>query len=109
MRRKPGYYVGTSLEHYRYSWGWMKETKKITGSDNVSFKHKYITNPSITTGDSIVNAYQQLTSSLCGSILTPLVKSGIDHLIALTDIFNATKEGYYEREEINPPRRQRTH
>ena len=29
----------------------------------------------------------------------PLVKSGIDHLRALTDIFNATKEGYDDREE----------
>ena len=29
----------------------------------------------------------------------PLVKSGIDHLRALTDIFNATKEGYNDREE----------
>ena len=29
----------------------------------------------------------------------PLVKSGIDHLRALTDIFNATEEGYDDQEE----------
>ena len=57
-RIKPGYYVGTSLEHYRYYWGWI---------DTVSFKHEYITNPSITTGNAIVNAAQQLTSALRGS------------------------------------------
>ena len=96
VRSKPGYYVGTSLEHYRYYWGWMSETKKIRGSKTVSFKHKYITNPSVTTGDAIVNAYQQLTSALRVSIPPTLVKSGIDHLRALTDIFNATKEGYDE-------------
>ena len=66
----------------------------------MSFKHKQIKNPSITTGDAIVNAAQQLTSALRGSTPPPLVKSGIDHLRAVTDILNATKEGYYEREEI---------
>ena len=65
----------------------------------MKFKHKYITNPSITTGDAIVNAAQQLTSAMRGSIPPPLVKSGIEHLRALTDIFNATKEGYDDREE----------
>ena len=58
VRSKPGYYAGTSLEHYRYYWGWMRETKKIRGSDTVSFKHKYTTNPSVTTSDAIVNADQ---------------------------------------------------
>ena len=36
VRSKPGYYVGTSLERYRYYWGWMRETKKIRGSETVS-------------------------------------------------------------------------
>ena len=97
VRSKPGYYVGTSLEHYRYYWVWMKDTKKIRGSDTVSFKHKYIKIPSITTGNYIVNAAQQLNSALSGSIPPPLVKSGIDHLRAITDILNATKEGYDDR------------
>ena len=88
MRSKPGYYVGTSLEHYRYYWGCMSETKKLRGSYTVSFKHKYITNPSITTGNTIVNSAQKLTSALRGSIPPPLVKNGIDHLRAVTDIFN---------------------
>ena len=32
----------------------------------------------------------------------PLVKIGIDHLRALISIFDATKEGYYEQENITP-------
>ena len=75
----------------------MNDTKRIRGSDNVKFKHKYITNPSITTCDAILNAAQKLNSALRGSTPPPLVKSGIDHLRALTDIFNATKYGYDER------------
>ena len=98
VKSKPGYYVGTSLEHYRYYWGWMNETKRIRGPDTVKFKHKYITNHSITTGDAIVNAAQQLTSALRGSIPLPLVKRRIDHLRSITDIFNATKEGYDDQE-----------
>ena len=66
----------------------------------MSFKHKYITNPSVTTGDAIVNAAKQLTSALCGSIPPPLFKSGINHLRSLTGIFNATKEGCDEQENI---------
>ena len=97
MKSKPGYYIGTPLENYRYYWGWMNDTKRIRGSDTVKLKHKYITNTSITTGDAIVNADQQLTSALRGSIPPPLVKSEIDHLRALTDIFNVNKEGYDDR------------
>ena len=97
VKSKPGYYVGTSLEHYRYYWGWMNDTKRIRGSDTVKFKHKYTTTPSITTGDAIVNVAQLLTSALRGSIPPPLVKSRIDHLRSLTEIFNANKEGYYDQ------------
>ena len=61
------------------------------------FKHKYITNTSITTGDAIVSVAKHLTSALHGSIPPPLVKSGINHLSALRGIFDATKEGYDER------------
>ena len=46
-----------------------------------------------------MNAAQQLTSALRGSTHPSLVKSGIDHLRSLTEIFNATKEGYDGREE----------
>ena len=97
MKSNPGYYVDTSLEHYRYYWGWKNDTKRIRGSDTVKFKHKYTTTPSITTGDAIVNVAQLLTSALRGSIPPPLVKSRIDHLRSLTEIFNANKEGYYDQ------------
>ena len=56
-----------------------------------------------------MNAAQQLAIALRGSTPPPLVKSGIDHLRSLTDIFNKNKEVYDDREEKNPLRRQRTH
>ena len=79
----------------------MNETKRIRGSDIVKFKYNYITTPSITTDDAIVNESQKLTSALRGSTSPPPVKSGIDHLRALTDIFNTTKEGYDDQEETH--------
>ena len=95
MKSNPGYYVHTSLEHYRYYWGWTNDINRIKrGTDTVKFKHKYITTPSITTCNAIVISSQLLTSALRGSIPLSLVKSVIDHLRALTEIFNANKEGY---------------
>ena len=46
-----------------------------------------------------MNVAQQLTIALRGSTPPTLVKSEIDHLRALPDIFNATKEGYDDQEE----------
>jgi len=104
LKSQPGFYVGTSLEHYRYYWGWNRETNKIRGSDTVIFKHKYITNPTITPGDAIIQATKQLTSALCGNVPPPLTKSGIDHIKELTSIFDATKKAYEQRDEQNNDR-----
>ena len=73
--------------------GLVRETKKIRGSDTVIFRRKYITNPAVAPGDAVVNAAKQLTSALRGIIPPPLVKSGINHLRALTGIFDAKQEG----------------
>ena len=48
-----------------------------------------------------MNTEKQLTIDLRGSTPPPIVKIGIDHLRALTGIFDATKEAYDEREKIN--------
>ena len=99
VKSKPGFYIGTSLDHYRYYLGWNTETKAIRGSETVVFKHKYITNPTITPGDAIVSAARDLTKALKGNIPPPLVKSAIDHIRELTDIFDETKEKYQQRIE----------
>ena len=78
-----------------------EKNKKIRGSDTVISKHKYITNSPVTPGDNIVNKSKQFTSAMRGSFLPPLVKSGINHLRALTIYFYATKEAYDEQREIN--------
>ena len=98
VKSKPSFYIGTSLEHYRYFWGFVPETRSIRGSESVIFKHKYITNPSVTPADEIVHAAKLLTNALRGNIPPFLVKSGIEHLKELTNIFDTTKKEYEKRE-----------
>jgi hypothetical protein len=59
-----GWYVGTSLEHYRAHKIRHKATKAERVSDTVFIKHKYLTNPAVTPADAVIAAAQQLTQAL---------------------------------------------
>jgi hypothetical protein len=61
-----GWYVGTSPEHYRTHLIFVKATKHLRLSDTVYFKHKYVTQPTVTTEDRIINAYRLLTQAIKG-------------------------------------------
>jgi hypothetical protein len=52
-----GWYLRTSPEHYRAHWVFVKATRAKRITDTVFFKHKYITQPTVTKADAIVNAY----------------------------------------------------
>merc|ERR1712086_715594 len=97
VKGKKGTYIGTTLEHYRYYYGWFPETRGIRGSETVKFKHKYITNPGVTPADAIVHATKQLTDVLRGNIPPPLVKSDIDTLKQITNIFGGVADEYDKR------------
>jgi hypothetical protein len=103
----PGHYLATSLHHYRYYFGWFSDTNAKRGSESVVFKHKYITSPTVTPADAIVQAAKNLANALKGKIPPPLAKSGIDQLRALTGIFNATNEQNPESppDSVAPPPR----
>ena len=51
VKSKKAFYVGTSMEHYRYYWASVVETGAIQGSETMFFKHKYITDPTVTPAD----------------------------------------------------------
>jgi hypothetical protein len=61
-----GWYIGTSMEHYRCHKIYVKKTKGERISDTVFFKHKYITQPTVTPVDTIVKALDDLTHALKG-------------------------------------------
>jgi len=54
------------MEHYRCHKIYVKKTRSERISDTVFFKHKYITQPTVTPADTIVKALDDLTHSLKG-------------------------------------------
>ncbi|KAL7480170.1 hypothetical protein ACHAW6_005874 [Cyclotella cf. meneghiniana] len=85
-----GWHLGSSAEHYRCWWVFVKETRSKRITDTVFFKHKYITQPTVTPADAIVKAYQDLTFALKG------IKNhkGNAHMEALSRIQDALKPRY---------------
>ena len=61
-----GFYLKTSEEHYRTHVIFCKKTRAKRLADTVFFKHKYITQPTVTPADAIVNAYNKLRQTIQG-------------------------------------------
>eukprot|EP00804_Cyclotella_cryptica_P022238 CCRYP_017928-RA/>CCRYP_017928-RA protein AED:0.26 eAED:0.26 QI:0/0/0/1/1/1/3/0/814 len=61
-----GFYLKTSEEHYRTHIIFVKKTRAKRLADTVFFKHKYITQPTITPADAIVNAFNKLRQTIHG-------------------------------------------
>ena len=59
-----GWYIGAFPEHYRTHHIFVKAFCSHCLSDTVYFKHKYITQPTVTTADDIVKALQVLMATL---------------------------------------------
>ncbi len=63
-RALTGWYLGTSIEHYRCHIIFCKKTGAERISDTVFFQHRYITTPTLTHEDQIVKAVGDLKSAL---------------------------------------------
>ena len=61
-----GWYLRTSPEHYRCHVVFVKATRAKRITDTVFFKHKYITQPTVTPADAIVRAYHNLIAAING-------------------------------------------
>ena len=99
------FYIGTSLEHYRYFNGWHPKTKAVQGSETVLFKHKYITVPTVTPADTIVQAAKELEDAiktkyhhLWTSVLLTSTRS------APTSLAQISQQRKQEDESVEPPR-----
>ena len=80
VKSHKGFYIGTSFEHYRYYKAYCTSTKAVQGAKTMYFKHKYITSPTITPQDAVIQAAKQLADILNGVFSLPLGESGIDKL-----------------------------
>ena len=82
---KTGYYLGTSWNHYRCHEVWIKDTKSSRIGQTVFFKHKYITQPMVTTSDALLRASEDICDALLKTAPNnKKVRSAVDILV---DIF----------------------
>jgi hypothetical protein len=63
-----GWYLNTSPEHYRVHNCHIKSTRAERLSDTVQFKHKHITNPTLSHSDKLMNALANCKAALMGKI-----------------------------------------
>ena len=94
-----GYYIGTSREHYRYYLSFIPKTGGIQGSETMAFKHKYITMPSVTLADAVVQAVKELVDALKNKLPPPLTQPSTAQIKSLSDIFSPDFEEI-ERSDI---------
>jgi hypothetical protein len=81
-----GFVIGTSFEHYRCQKIWMKDTHDMRISGAVWFKHKNLTNLSVTPEDQIIAAIGGLAKTLRTNIPSQLHDDTVDKLPKLQDI-----------------------
>ncbi len=77
-----GWYLQTSPEHYQCHQIYVKKTKSERISDTVFFKHRYLTQPTVTSADTIIKALGELTHALKGR----RNMKGIEQIKSLTKI-----------------------
>ena len=82
-----GYVLGTYTEHYRCWNLWNLKTKSTRVSETVFFKHKYITNPTLTPEDAIIAAANQMTETLQTHKTPGMYKEDVQALARLDQIF----------------------
>ncbi len=61
-----GWYLRTSLDHYRSYCIFVKRTNNERISNSVNFKHQYLTQPKVTPADVAIKAIKDLTDALKG-------------------------------------------
>jgi hypothetical protein len=93
-----GHYIGPAMENYRNYVIHCKETNAERKSDTVWFKHKYLTNPTITAADRIIHAAKELTNELKSNKPKQLNQTSKDSLSKLAKIFTEAAIKYSDKE-----------
>ena len=96
---KSGFYIGNSEKHYRCHQVWLPETRATSVAQTVFFKHKYLTQPAITTSDAILRATDTLGEALTGALPTSSATTrAVDHIVEALTGYAATKETEVDRQ-----------
>jgi hypothetical protein len=84
---KKSFVLGTSTKHYRCLKFWSTATQATQILGAVFFKHKYLTNPSVTPEDLVIAAAKNLAQALKTSIPQHLQVSTIQAIQDLSEVF----------------------
>jgi hypothetical protein len=93
---KKGFVIDTSFKHYQCQKIWMKDMHDTRILGAVWFKHKYLTNPSVTPEDQIIAAIGALAKTLRTNIPPQLHDDTVDKLQKLQDILQPRPDGKIE-------------
>ena len=83
-----GFVLGTAFEHNRSWIMCMKDTRATRILATVFHKHKYITNPDITSEDRVIAADGKLEDTLDGRMLPHLIETILEQLERIGTILN---------------------
>ena len=96
-----GWYIKTSPEHYRCHIIFVRKTRKLRITDTVFFKHKHLTQPTLTAQDRIVKAVQDLTVAITGKVKSKLQEQ-YDAIKKLTGMLTNTENRPNSLSESEP-------
>jgi hypothetical protein len=97
-----GYVNSTLFKHYGCHKIWMKDTHATRVSGAVWFKHKYLTNPSVTLEDQILAAIGGLAKTLTTGVPMQLRNNTEDKLLKLQEILEPRTDGNDEHKITAP-------
>ena len=100
-----GWYLGTSHKHYRCFKIYKKETRAEMVSDMVYFKHKYITMPTITKADMVIQAAKDLTQALEQNVPNAIPATNVEALRKLATAFEEIAQRKHPDERWDEPAR----
>jgi hypothetical protein len=99
---KKTFVIGTYTEHYPCWKFWSTATQATQISGAAFFKHKYLTNPSVTPEDLVIAAAENLTQALETSIPQLLQVSTIQALKDLSGMFTDASHKYHNPHQELP-------
>jgi hypothetical protein len=77
-----GFYIGNAWDHCRRHKIYINDMRHIRTCNTVFFKHKYLTMPTLTPADALIQAADNLTSAIAGIIPPPnMTTDTIDQLM----------------------------
>eukprot|EP00804_Cyclotella_cryptica_P014867 CCRYP_020386-RA/>CCRYP_020386-RA protein AED:0.51 eAED:0.20 QI:0/0/0/0.66/0.5/0.33/3/0/654 len=95
-----GFVLGTSIEHYRCWTIWTPVFRSTRISATVFFKHKYITNPTVTPADAIIAATENLAHVLMS--ITAATHLNATQLADLTRLHKIIQPASTDESPVSP-------